>query len=87
MTARGLAVVWTTVMLCASAPSGKKQSGEARGARAPAAQTVDFEFFKARVEPTFLKKQPTHARCYVCHAESATGFRQERLVPLVSKAV
>jgi hypothetical protein len=72
MTARGLGMVFATVILYASAPLGGMQSGEARGAQAPAAQTVDFEFFKTRVEPIFLKKRPTHARCYVCHAESAT---------------
>jgi hypothetical protein len=35
-------------------------------------QTLDFEFFKTRVEPIFLKKRPTHARCYACHG-SGTG--------------
>ena len=34
--------------------------------------TLDYEFFKARVEPIFLKRRPTHARCYACHA-SNTG--------------
>ena len=33
-----------------------------------AAQSLDFEFFKTRVEPIFLKKRPGHARCYLCHA-------------------
>ena len=29
---------------------------------------LDYEFFKARVEPIFLKKRSVdHARCYVCH--------------------
>jgi hypothetical protein len=42
---------------------------------APAAQAVskpgqplDYDFFKARVEPIFLKNRPGHARCYACHA-------------------
>jgi hypothetical protein len=34
--------------------------------------TLDFEFFKARVEPIFLKRRPGHARCYACHG-SGTG--------------
>ena len=42
---------------------------------------VDFEFFKTRVEPIFLKKRPGHARCYVCHAESRTPFLLEKLSP------
>ncbi len=44
-----------------------------------AAPTLDYEFFKTRVQPIFLEKRPTHTRCYVCHAESNNGFRLERL--------
>ncbi len=43
------------------------------------AQSLDYEFFKARVEPIFLKKKPGHTRCYVCHAESNNAFRLEKL--------
>jgi hypothetical protein len=32
------------------------------------ASSLDYEFFKARVEPIFLKNRPGHARCYACHA-------------------
>ena len=42
--------------------------------------TLDFEFFKAKIEPIFLKKRPGHARCYVCHS-TGTTFRLERLSP------
>jgi hypothetical protein len=45
------------------------------------AQSPDYEFFKARVEPIFLKKKPGHTRCYVCHAESNNAFRLEKLPP------
>jgi hypothetical protein len=34
--------------------------------------SLDFEFFKTRVEPIFLKRRVGHARCYACHA-SGTG--------------
>jgi len=34
---------------------------------APAVPTLDFEFFKVRVQPIFLTKRPGSARCYVCH--------------------
>ena len=39
--------------------------GAATGAASPSTQppTLDYEFFKSRVEPIFLKKRPTHARC------------------------
>ncbi len=43
--------------------------------------SLDYEFFKARVEPIFLKKRPDHTRCYACHADSNNAFRLERLSP------
>jgi hypothetical protein len=42
-------------------------------------QILDYEFFKSRVEPIFLKKRPEHVRCYVCHSESSRVFRLEKL--------
>ena len=29
--------------------------------------TLDYAFFKERVQPVFLKKRPGHARCVTCH--------------------
>jgi hypothetical protein len=54
-------------------------SGSMRAAQT--APKLDYEFFKARVEPVFLTKRPDHARCYVCHVESNNAFRLERLAP------
>jgi YVTN family beta-propeller protein len=31
------------------------------------AQTLDYEYFKERVQPIFLKKRPGRARCITCH--------------------
>ena len=45
------------------------------------APTLNYEFFKSRVEPIFLTKRPDHARCYVCHVESNNAFHLERLSP------
>jgi len=40
----------------------------AQGPDSPAARpSLDFVFFKERVQPIFLKKRPGHARCVVCH--------------------
>src|SRR5260221_6244756 len=50
-------------------------------AASASAQSPDYEFFKARIEPIFLKKKPGHTRCYVCHAESNNAFRLEKLPP------
>jgi hypothetical protein len=44
-------------------------------------QSLDFEYYKTRVEPIFLKKRPGHARCVVCHAGSNNAFR---LLPLAA---
>ena len=42
---------------------------------------LDYDSYKSRVEPIFLKKRPSHGRCYVCHAESNNAFRLEKLSP------
>ena len=40
--------------------------------------SLDYEFFKARVQPIFLAKRPGHARCVACHV----GGTPMRLQPL-----
>ena len=30
---------------------------------------LDFEFFRAQVQPIFLEKRPGYTRCVVCHAD------------------
>jgi len=57
------------------------RSGHAAEAAAPPGPVLDYEFFKTRVEPIFLKKRPGLARCYVCHSANNTGLRLERLPP------
>ncbi len=42
-------------------------------------QSLDFEYYRTRVEPIFLKKRPGHARCVVCHAGSKNAFRLQPL--------
>ena len=37
---------------------------------APTATTLDYEFFKTRVEPIFVAKRPGHARCIDCHTSN-----------------
>lgn len=39
---------------------------------------LDYDIFKAKVEPLFLEKRPGHARCYVCHS-TGTQFRLQPL--------
>lgn len=47
---------------------------------AAAESALDYDVFKARVEPLLLEKRPGHARCYVCHS-TGTAFRLQPLSP------
>ncbi|HYB96582.1 MAG TPA: hypothetical protein VEC39_16535 [Vicinamibacterales bacterium] len=47
-------------------------------AQPSATPVLDYEFYKARVEPLFLEKRDGRARCVTCHAGSAT-LRLQRL--------
>jgi hypothetical protein len=44
-----------------------------------AAQSLDFQAYKAKVEPIFLKKRGSHARCVSCHSASNSAFRLQPL--------
>jgi len=52
-------------------------------AQAPsaAAQSLDFGFFRSRVEPILLKTRGDHARCYSCHEGANNGLKLESLSP------
>ena len=50
-------------------------------AQATGTDTLDFQFFKTKVEPIFLKERPGHARCYGCHNQSNRAFHLEPLSP------
>ena len=58
-------VVTTAILLWVFAPTIPAQTSGSPDAKTP---QLDYEFFKTRVEPIFLKKRSDdHARCYVCH--------------------
>jgi hypothetical protein len=58
-------VVASAVLLCMIVPTSPAQTSAGTDAQAP---PLDYEYFKTRVEPIFLKKRSEdHARCYVCH--------------------
>ena len=61
----------TAVLLYVSAPAARAHSPARPDPQEP---QLDYEFFKTRVEPIFLKKRSDdHARCYVCHQVSRHG--------------
>ena len=43
-----------------------------------AASTLDFDVFKAKIQPLLAEKRPGHARCVTCHS-TGTAFRLQRL--------
>jgi hypothetical protein len=44
-----------------------------------ASSSLDYEFFKTKVQAVFLARRPGHARCVVCHSFNNAAFK---LVPL-----
>lgn len=52
-------------------------------AAAPCAlpQSLDFEFYRTRVEPIFLKKRAERTRCVVCHSTGRRAFNLQPLKP------
>jgi hypothetical protein len=65
--------------LLATAGPSRQAGGQPASSAAPAA--LNFEFFRAKVEPIFLAKREGHARCVVCHTVNNAPFH---LVPLAS---
>jgi hypothetical protein len=47
------------------------------------AQELNYDFFKGKVQPIFLKKREGHTRCIVCHAGANNAMR---LTPLQANA-
>ena len=56
-----------------------RQVESAPASSSTASASLDYEFFKARVQPVFLTKRPGHTRCVVCHTVNNAPFH---LVPL-----
>jgi len=48
---------------------------------AAASASLDYEFFKTKVQPVFLTKRAGHTRCVVCHTTNNARFHLVRLSP------
>jgi hypothetical protein len=72
-----------TVVLCGALLAGllSGQTAFAQQAASANRPSLDFEFFRTKVQPIFLAKRPGHARCVSCHAGS-TAPPVLRLEPL-----
>ena len=42
---------------------------------------LDYQFFKTRVQPIFMKTRPGHAPCVMCHTGANNFLRLEELAP------
>src|SRR6266576_3319693 len=59
--------------------SQSANSGQFQETISSSKDIFDFDFFKSKVEPIFLKQRPGHARCYACHSDPNRVFHLERL--------
>ena len=69
-------VVGACLVLAATGSLRQAASQQAPSAATP---SLDYAFFRAKVEPIFLAKRPGHTRCVVCHTINNAPFH---LVPL-----
>ena len=75
-------VFWLMIAIFALLIAGPIAAATA-GQAGPAAKTLDYDYFKTKVQPVFLEKRTGYTRCVVCHAgsgEGGAGFLQ-RLSP------
>jgi hypothetical protein len=68
--------VAASVVLLVAAPT--RQANSQSASPSPPV-SLDYEFFKTKVEPVFLTKRPGHTRCVVCHTINNAPLH---LVPL-----
>jgi hypothetical protein len=70
MSVRHVSVLVAAAALAASASVSQVASQTA---------SLDYEVFKAKVQPIFLEKREGHVRCYTCHSENNSALHLERL--------
>jgi hypothetical protein len=71
----------TVVAACllAAATLSLRQAGSQPASSSTASASLDYGFFKTRVQAVFLARRAGHARCVVCHTFNNAAFK---LVPL-----
>ena len=73
---------YVAVIGCLSlAAVGSLTQAWSQQASSTASPSLNYEFFKAKVEPIFLAKRPGHTRCVVCHSINNAPFHLVRLSP------
>src|SRR5215475_7498187 len=70
---------YLVVAACLVAAASLSLSEAASQPAASPAASLDYGFFKTKVQAVFLARRPGHARCVVCHTFNNAAFK---LVPL-----
>jgi hypothetical protein len=72
---------YTVVAACLvlAAVGSVRQAVSQPASSSAASASLDYEFFKAKVQAVFLARREGHARCVVCHTFNNAPFK---LVPL-----
>jgi hypothetical protein len=65
--------------LLLAAAGSPRQADSQPASPATAQPSLDYDYFKTKVEPVFLAKRAGHTRCVVCHTVNNAPFH---LVPL-----
>ena len=65
--------------LVAASALSLREAASQPAASPAASQSLDYNFFKTKVQAVFLARRPGHARCVVCHTFNNAAFK---LVPL-----
>ena len=82
--ASSYAVIGACLLLAGSVTQAGSQpaaSSTAPPTSSTASPSLDYEFFKAKIEPIFLAKRTGHARCVVCHTFNNAPFHLVRRSP------
>jgi len=70
---------WNIAAGCVVLVAGASLSLSQGHAASAAAPSLDYAYFRTKVEPVFLTKREGHTRCVVCHTQNNAPFH---LVPL-----
>jgi hypothetical protein len=83
MTQRHLGILAAAAALCVTAVCAVEKPAKVASVQGASTEKspLDFQIYRSRVEPIFLKKRGEHARCYACHSQNESGFHLQRLLP------
>ncbi len=72
-----VAALFVASLYAAAKPAGVTSVQQASTEKSP----LDFQIYRSRVEPIFLKQRGEHARCYACHSQNESAFHLQKLTP------